>query len=354
VGGGEVRSYTLANAHGMTVEILNLGGIIRRLEFPDRRGSVANIVLGLPAIDDYVERNPPPTADKPQGAGLYFGALVGRFANRLGGGRFEIEGQRYQVPANNGRNALHGGPAGFDQKLWEGEALVASDVAGVRLSTVSPDGDMGFPGTLTTVASYTLDNQNRLTLTLRASTDAPTVVNLSNHTYWNLAGEASGLIYDHVLYINADGYTPVDEELIPEGGISAVEGSAMDFRQGRPIGEAIAEPERQLLIGRGYDHNWVLNRAGRERLTLAASVFDPGSGRRLDVRTTQPGLQFYSGNFLDGSVVGSGGRAYRQSAGLALETQHFPDAPNQPLFPSTLLRPGEEYEHTTVYALSCS
>ncbi|HMK97211.1 MAG TPA: aldose epimerase family protein [Acidimicrobiales bacterium] len=355
VGGAPVRRFALTNANGMRAEILNYGGIIASLEFPDRAGTRANVVLGYATLGEWVHYNAAPTAYNPKGQGPYMGAIIGRVANRLGGGRFRLNGVPYQVAVNHPQdnNSLHGGDVGFDQRVWSATAEQDDASVGVRLDYVSPAGEMGFPGRLTTTAIYTLDGDNRLSLRLRATTDELTIVNLTNHTYWDLNGEGAGTIYDHLLQLNADHYTPVGEHLLPTGEILPVAGSPLDFRQLHPIGERIRESHPQLLAGHGYDHNWVVNQTSPRSLVLAATVISPASGRRLDVYTTQPGCQFYSGNFLNGTVVGSGGRAYRQSDGFALETQHFPNAPSCPGFPSIELAPGQVYDETIVFRLSC-
>jgi aldose 1-epimerase len=353
VRGEPVYEYVMANGAGTEVTILNYGGIVRSVRFPDRGGRTDNVVLGFRALDEYVRFNAAQTAANPEGAGTFFGALIGRYANRIAGGRFRVGGQSCQAPANSGGNALHGGDVGFDQRVWGPTVIRDDGVVGLHLDLTSPAGDMGFPGTLTAAATYTLDDANRLTLTLEATTDAPTVVNLTNHSYWDLAGEHAGTIYDHVLQIDADAYTPVDEALIPTGELRPVAGTPFDFREPTAVGGRIREEDPQLVIARGYDHNWALNTGGTGSLLLAATVFDPKGGRGLRLHTTQPGLQFYSGNFLNGSVVGSGGRIYRQGDGFALETQHFPDAPNHPEFASTELRPGERYSETTVFEFFC-
>jgi aldose 1-epimerase len=353
VDGQVVKRYTLSNTLGLEVQILSYGGIIQSLALPDRNGNLANVVLGFSVLDDYLAYNPAPTAMKPQGAGTYFGALIGRYANRIADGEFALDDNQYSVPANDGRNSLHGGDIGFDQKVWAASGFQSDGVVGVRLEYVSRAGEMGFPGTLTTVATYSLDGANRLALLFEATTDAPTVLNLTNHTYWNLAGEGSGTIYDHLLSVNADHYTPLTDMFVPTGQVLPVAGTAFDFRQPMVIGERIRADDAQLAIGHGYDHNWAVNQTRPRSLVLAATASDPGSGRCLRVYTTQPGIQFYSGNFLDGRVRGRSGRAYRQSDGFALETQHFPGSPNHPAFPSTVLRPGEKYEETTVFELSC-
>ncbi|GLY69451.1 aldose epimerase family protein [Amycolatopsis taiwanensis] len=345
--GKAVYRYTLSNAAGMRVRILSYGGIIQTLDVPDRHGRSANVVLGFPTLADYVAKNSPA-----QGGGVYFGALIGRYANRIAKGTFTLDGVTYHVPVNNNGNSLHGGTSGFNQKVWDAQETSGPDSAGLLLRLVSPDGDQGYPGTLTTTVKYTLDNQNRLTIGYQATTDKPTVLNLTNHTYWNLAGEASGNVYDQQLMINADRYTPTDSTQIPTGALAPVQGTPFDLRTPTPIGAHIADNNPQLLIGQGYDHNWVLNRTDGTSLSLAVRAVDPASGRVLTVLTTQPGVQFYSGNFLTGTLVGTGGKTYRQSYGFALETQHFPDSPNHPGFPSTVLRPGQTYDQTTVFALS--
>jgi aldose 1-epimerase len=347
--GTAVERWTLTNGE-MTVRVLTYGGVIQTLEVPDAEGEVDNVVLGFADLAGYESDDDP-----------YFGSLIGRYGNRIAGGTFELDGRTYQLPVNDGPNTLHGGPQGFDDKVWTATPVGDDDVAALQLELVSPAGDQGFPGTLTTTVTYTLDADSRLAVHYEATTDAPTVVNLTQHTYWNLTGEGSGSIYDHELQINASGYTPVDETLIPTGEIAPVEGTPFDFRTPTAIGERIRENDQQLLYGQGYDHNWALDRTddgaregsdSEDALEEAAVLHDPDSGRSLTITTTEPGLQFYSGNFLDGTLVGTGGRIYRQGDGLALETQHFPDSPNQPEFPSTELRPGEVYDSTTVFSLS--
>ena len=349
--GTAVERWTLTN-DDMTVRVLTYGGIIQSVEAPDEHGHVANVVLGFADLAGYVENNNP---------GPYFGAIIGRYGNRIAGGTFELDGATYQLPLNNGPNTLHGGPEGFDRKVWTATPVGDEDLAALQLELVSPDGDMGFPGTLTTTVTYSLDDASNLAVHYEATTDAPTVVNLTQHTYWNLAGEGSGTIYDHELQINASGFTPVDETLIPTGEIAPVEGTPFDFREPTPIGARIREADEQLLFGQGYDHNWALDRTdngaregsdSEDALEEAVVLHEPCSGRTLTIATTEPGVQFYSGNILDGTLVGTSGRIYRQSDGLALETQHFPDSPNQPEFPSTVLNPGETYDSTTVFSLS--
>jgi aldose 1-epimerase len=346
VGGVAVYRYTLAAADGLVVKILTYGGIVQSVQVPDGRGRPVDIALGFATLDDYIAHNSPEA-----GGGVYFGALIGRYANRIANGTFTLDGVTYQVPVNNNGNALHGGTAGFDKKVWTPSVEHGPDSVGLRLEYVSPDGEMGFRGTLTTQATYTLDNSGHLTLTFRATTDKPTVVSLTNHSYWNLAGESSGDVYEHLLRLNADRYTPVATTQIPTGERLTVRGTPMDFTRPTAIGARVAQADPQLLTGQGYDLNWVVNGSGGGP-TLAARVVEPRSGRTLTVWSTQPGIQFYSGNFLTGTLVGTGNTAYRQSYGFALETQNFPDAPNQPHFPSPVLRPGQVYRHTTVYGLS--
>ncbi|MGY1682250.1 aldose epimerase family protein [Geodermatophilus sp. SYSU D01176] len=347
--GTAVERWTLSNGEA-TMRVLTYGGVIQTLEVPDADGDVDNVVLGFPDLEGYLSEDDP-----------YFGALIGRFGNRIAEGRFTLDGVTYQLPLNDGPNTLHGGPGGFSERVWTAADVSDDEVAALQLQLVSEDGDQGFPGTLTTTVTYRLDAESRLTVHYQATTDAPTVVNLTQHTYWNLAGEGSGDVYDHELQIDAGGFTPVDETLIPTGEIAPVEGTPFDFREPTPIGARIRQADQQLLYGQGYDHNWALDREddgaregsdSEDGLEEAAAVHDPDSGRTLTISTTEPGIQFYSGNFLDGTLVGTGGRIYRQGDGLVLETQHFPDSPNQPEFPSTVLLPGEVYDSTTVFELT--
>jgi aldose 1-epimerase len=351
-----VNLYTLCNSHGMVVKIFNYGGIIQSLYFPDGAGKLADVCLGYASLQDYVEYNAQPYVHNMNGRGTYFGALIGRFANRIAGGRFTLDGVSYDVPVNNGPNSLHGGFDGFDQRVWTPTVLpddpVTSSV-GLELKYRSPNGSEGFPGNLDTIAAYSLNEQNQLELSFRATSDMETVLNLTNHAYWNLAGEASGPVYEQTLYINADLYTPVDSHQIPLGAHASVSGTPFDFTAERPIGESIYEPDAQLEIGHGYDHNWVLNQTSPASLIKAARARDPESGRTLTLYTSQPGLQFYSGNYLVGQgVVGKSGHVYRQSDGFALESQRFPDSPNKPDYPTTVLRPGQVYSETTIFQLS--
>ncbi|MFD8500089.1 aldose epimerase family protein [Amycolatopsis sp. NPDC059657] len=345
VGETKVHRYVLRNQGGLTVRILDYGGIIQSLEAPDRHGESANVVLGFPALEDYVANN------EPAAARVYLGSIIGRYANRIAGGTFVLDGTEYRLPRNNGQNCLHGGTAGFDTHVWGASVMRSPDSVGVRLTHLSPDGDQGYPGRLATTVTYRLDNQNRVHITYLATTDAPTVLNLTNHTYWNLAGEGSGPIDDQRLMINAGRFCPVDADLIPDGSPIPVDGSPFDFRTPVPIGARLGVDDPQLSLAHGYDHNWVLEQAEAGSLSLAARVHDPRSGRRLTMWTTEPGLQFYSGNFLTEALIGTGGRPYHRGAGFALEPQHFPDSPNRPDFPSTILRPGDAYRQNTVFEL---
>jgi aldose 1-epimerase len=347
--GKSVDLYTLTNCNGVEVKIMTYGGIIQSLKTPDQHHQLADIVLGFPTLDDYVNENSAPLA------GPYFGAIIGRYGNRIANGTFTLDGNTYNLAINNPPNSLHGGILGFDNRVWTVLGTTAGpDNVSLKLEYVSADGEEGYPGTLTTDVTYTLSNSNGLRIDYHATTTADTVLNLTNHTYWNLSGEGSGTIYDHVLTLNADHYTPVDSTLIPTGAIDPVAGTPLDFTSPTPIGARIRDNFPQLVIGRGYDHNFVLNRPANDTTSLvqAAHVHDPATNRNLDVLTTEPGIQFYSGNFLDGTLYGTSGKAYRQSDGLALETQHFPNSPNQSNFPSTVLQPGQQFNSTTVFKFS--
>ncbi|MCR4439113.1 MAG: aldose epimerase family protein [bacterium] len=337
--GRVVEAFDLRNAHGMKARIITYGGIVVSLEVPDRQGKFADVVLGYSSLQPYLEDSP------------YFGAIVGRYGNRIANGRFVLDGVEYRLATNDGPNHLHGGVRGFDKVVWQGEPVREKDAVGVRLTYLSPDGEEGYPGNLRAVVTYRLTNQNELHIDYEATSDKPTIVNLTHHSYFNLAGEGSGDILGHVLQILADRFTPVDAGLIPTGELRSVEATPFDFRQPTPVGQRIDWDDEQLRNGRGYDHNFVLN-SGGGMLALAATVYEPTSGRVMEVLTTEPGLQFYSGNFLDGHHVGKSGKAYGHRSGFCLEAQHFPDSPNTPHFPSVVLRPGETYRQGTVYRFS--
>lgn len=337
--GTPVDRYTLSGASGMRVEILTYGGIVRSILAPDRDGELANVALGFAGIDDYVHRNP------------YFGAITGRYANRIAGGRFTLDGVEYRLATNQAPNHLHGGMVGFDKRIWAPARLDEGSDPGLRLTYTSPDGEEGYPGTLEVEVDYRVCADDSLRIDHRATTDAPTIVNLTNHTLFNLAGEGAGDVYGHTLTILAERYVPVDATSIPLGTLAPVTGTPMDFRTPTTIGARLGEPFDQLVPGRGYDHTWVLDRAPGDGPALAARVVEPRSGRTLELLTSEPGVQVYVGNFLDGTLIGPSGRPYGRGAGLALETQHFPDSPNHPAFPSAVVRPGERYETTTVFRL---
>ncbi len=334
--GRVVRQYTLDNGRGLSLSAINLGGIVTALRVPDRQGVAANIVLGFSSLADYETRNP------------HFGTIVGRHANRIDRGSFSIDGERFQLGINDGEHSLHGGPAGFGKVWWDISVLPEADNGDVAiaLALVSADGDQGYPGELRVTVTYTLTQRDEWRIDYRARCDRATVVNLSHHDYFNLRG--GGSVLDHRLTIAGARYCPVDAGLIPEG-VAEVAGTPFDVRAPTLIGARIRDHHPQLLRARGYDHNWVLDPAEAGALRFAARLEDPASGRAMDIETTEPGLQFYSGNFLDGSLPGASGQTYRQGDGLCLETQHFPDAPNHPDFPSTVLRPGALFASTTVH-----
>jgi len=326
---GAVDIYSLKNETGMEVEILTYGGIIKSIKVPDREGKIGEVTLGFNDLAGYLGEHP------------YFGAIIGRYGNRIAKGKFSIAGNNYSLATNNGPNALHGGIKGFDKVIWNAKEVTN----GIALTYVSADMEEGFPGELTITVTYTLEADNALKIAYEATTDKPTVCNLTNHAYFNLAGE--GDVLSHELMIKADWMTPVDETLIPTGELQGVKGTAFDFRVSKPIGRDIDADEEQIRFGGGYDHNFVLNMQPRTR-TFIARIYDPSSGRTLEVLTQEPGVQFYTGNFLDGTITGRGGAIAKRSA-FCLETQHFPDSPNQPTFPSTLLQPGEKYATSTIY-----
>lgn len=332
--GEAVTAFTLSNG-GMEMRAIDYGGIITSLVVPDRAGRLADVVLGYDTLDGYLAKNP------------FFGALVGRCANRLAHASFVLDGREYRLAANDGPNHLHGGVKGFDKVLWHGQ--IEDEAAAVTFTRTSPAGEEGYPGALEASVRYALTGARELIVEYRAVTDRPTIVNLSQHSYFNLAGAGSGDILSHELTIHADRFTPVDDHQIPTGELAPVAGTPFDFRRATPIGERIGDPHQQLRPGDGYDHNFVLA-PGTSGLRLAARLADPRSGRTMEVATTHPGLQFYSGNRLDGSITGKEGHVYPRRAGVCLETQHFPNAPHHPHFPSIVLRPGDEYRHTTVFA----
>lgn len=333
--GKRIDVFTLTNAAGTEVRAMTYGAIIQSWKTADRAGRHADIVLGFDDPARYLKGDSP-----------YFGAVVGRYGNRIAGARFTLDGRTYTLAANDGVNHLHGGTRGFDKVAWNGEIVKDSRGASVAFTRTSADGEEGYPGALTVRVTYTLTAKNELIVDYQATTDKPTVLNLTQHSYFNLAG--AGDILGHELRLNADRYTPVDKTLIPTGELAPVEGTPFDFRKPMRIGARVASEHPQMQFGRGYDHNWVLARSGGG-LSLAAELYDPQSGRTLQVSTTEPGLQFYSGNFLDGTLTGKGGQVYKHRSGLCLETQRFPDSPNKPNFPTTVLRPGETYRTQTVF-----
>jgi aldose 1-epimerase len=333
--GEAVDLYTLTNKKGASVSITTLGGIVVSVKVPDKSGALGDVVLGFDSLDGYLGKHP------------FFGAIVGRYGNRIGHAEFTLDGKRYALAKNDGENSLHGGVKGFDKHVWKAKEVPGTSPA-ISLTHVSPDGDEGFPGTLTTTVTYTWTDANELRIDYHATTDKPTVVNLTNHSYFNLSGKGGTTILDHRLQLSADRFTPVAKGLIPTGELKPVAGTPFDFTKPTAIGARISADDEQLKLGGGYDHNFVLNgEAGT--LRPAAHVVEPATGRTLDVQTTEPGVQFYSGNFLDGTIHGKGGAVYQKRAGFCLETQHYPDSPNQQSFPSVVLHPGQEYTTTTVY-----
>jgi aldose 1-epimerase len=351
--------YTLANGHRMTVNITNYGGVVQSIWVPDRRGRVANVALGFSTLQGYVTD----FTNAPAGGSgdTYFGAIIGRYANRIAGAEFKLDGTPFPLGApqppspnpNNGPNLLHGGPNSYNTQVWDATPTVGTHSVSLKLTYTDPDGYNGFPGAVSNVVTYTLTQDNALRIDYSATTTKSTVINLTNHTYFNLAGEGSGDVYGQLMKINADSFTPTDANLIPTGQIAPVAGTPFDFRSLKPIGQDIHNagmPEgNQLVLAHGYDHNWVLNGSG---MKLASVAVDPGSGRVLSTFTTEPGVQFYTGNFLVGDLVGTSGNTYRQSDGFTLETQHFPDSPNQSGFPSTRLDPTQPFTSATVYKFS--
>jgi aldose 1-epimerase len=333
--GQEVEVITMTTPSGCRAKVITYGGILVSLEVPDRDGKPGDVVLGFDNLDDYIEKNP------------YFGTITGRYANRIGKGSFVLDGVEYKLATNNGPNHLHGGIKGFDKVVWNIEETTAtSDKALLKLSYLSKDGEEGYPGNLDCTVIYTLTEDNELKFSYEATTDKPTMLNLTNHSYWNLAGQGNGDVLAHEVRFNADKYTPVDEGLIPTGELRSVKDSPMDFTKPMTIGSRI----KQIHIG-GYDHNFVLNGKSGE-MKLCARVYEPTSGRVMEIHTTEPGVQFYTGNFLDGSLTGKDAKVYKKHYAFCLETQHFPDSPNKPDFPSVVLRPGQKYETVTVHKFS--
>src|SRR5439155_1449055 len=332
--------------NGMEARVLDYGGIVVSVRVPDRHGRFDDVVLGYDSLADYLRSSP------------YFGAIIGRYGNRIAGGRFTLDGKTYTLAKNNGPNHLHGGLKGFDKVVWDAAPFQGADSVGLVFRYTSPDGEEGYPGTVRATVTYTLTDRNELIFDYHATTDRATLVNLTQHSYFNLAGDGKGDILGHVVTLDADRFTPVDSTLIPTGEIRSVGGTPFDFRTPTPTGARIDQDDEQLRYGRGYDHNFVLNKGGTgtggtggegAALTLAARVYEPGSGRVMEIHTTEPGLQFYSGNFLDGTLRGKQGVVYRHRYGFAMETQHLPDSPNKPNFPSTTLRPGAQYRLRTVH-----
>ncbi len=338
-GGRHVDLFLLTNGNGMRASITSYGGIVTSLTAPDRDGRFSDVVLGFDNLDSYLEGHP------------YFSAIIGRYGNRIAKGTFKLDGQTYTLARNNNGNHLHGGVTGFDKALWSAKPEFHPDGPRLQLTHVSADGEEGYPGRLDVTVDYTLTHDNELRIDYRATTDKPTHVNLTNHSYFNLAGTGGGDILNHEVMINADRFTPVVEGLIPTGEIRGVAGTPMDFRNPMAVSARIGNDDEQLHLGNGYDHNWVLN-FDDSGLPLAARVTDPTNGRVMEVLTSEPGVQFYTANFLDGSITGRGGTVYGRRCALCLETQHFPDSPNRQEFPTTVLRPGEVYETTTIYRFS--
>lgn len=337
--GRPISLYTLTNSHGLEIRAMNYGGIILSMRVPDRKGQLADIVLGHDTLDGYIPNLP------------YLGAIIGRYANRIANGTFTLDGKTYTLPKNNGSNTLHGGvKRTFDKVVWDDEAL-GNGQNGVVFTYLSKDGEEGFPGNLKIKVTYTLTDENELVVDYEATTDKATPINVTQHSYFDLAGEGTGNILNHELMLNADRFTPVNSNLIPTGELRPVKGTPLDFTTSTKIGARIDDPYDQLVLAKGYDHNFVINRKG-DGLVLAARVYDPTSGRVLEVSTTQPGIQFYTGNFLDGTVTGKQGHVYKKRYAFCLETQHFPDSVNHPEFPSTILRPGETFHSKTVFKFS--
>jgi aldose 1-epimerase len=335
--GTPIDLYTLTNGKGIEVKITNYGGIVVAIKTPDRNGKLDDVVLGYDTLEGYLKRNP------------MFGTIVGRYANRIGKAKFTLNGVEYTLARNNGENHIHGGPRGFDKQVWRAKPVSRRDGVALELNYLSKDGEEGFPGNLSVTVTYTLTTDNELKIDYLAGTDKDTIINLTNHSYFNLAGD--GDVLEHEVMINAGRFTPIGAGSIPTGELREVKGTPLDFSQSKAIGERIDSQDEQMVLGRGYDHNYVLNHKPGER-GLAAIVYEPKTGRVMEVHTTEPGVQLYTGNNLDGSITGKGGRVYGRRTGLCLETQHFPDSPNKPQFPSTVLKRGERYQTTTIYRFS--
>jgi len=338
-----IQLFTLKNKAGTEIKITNYGAILTSIRVADRNGKFADVALGYNGVEGYIN-----AVDKP-----YFGAIVGRYGNRLAKGSFTLDGETYSLAKNNDPNHLHGGVVGFDKVVWDAKPIEGKNFSGLELSYLAKDREEGYPGNLVCKVTYKLTDDNEIVMEYHATTDKATPVNLTNHTYFNLAGEGSGTILDHIVHLNADHYTPVDQTLIPTGEIAPVKDTPFDFTIEKSIGKDINQENEQLQFGRGYDHNFVLNKKGQaNKMTLAATVYEPKSGRFLEVLTEEPGVQFYTGNFLDGRLTGKAGKPYLNRGGFCLETQHFPDSPNQPTFPSTILRPSENYSTKTIFRFS--
>jgi len=339
-GGAAVEIYLLRNKNGIEADITNYGATLVSLKAPDRSGKFADVVLGYDHLDGYLN-------DK-----AYFGATIGRYANRIAKGKFTLAGKTYELARNNGNNSLHGGAVGFNKRVWAAKNVSGAKAPAVEFSYVSPDGEEGYPGNLRVQVVYSLSDNNELRIEYSATTDKDTVINLTNHAYFNLAGEGTGDILGHELTLDADQFTPITEALVPTGELRSVKGTPFDFTRATAIGARINQDDQQLQFGKGYDHNFVLSGRQGGSPALAAEAYEPGSGRALRVLTTEPGIQFYSGNFLDGSIHGKRGKPYNYRSGFCLETQHFPDSPNHPAFPSTVLKPGQLFHSITIYKFS--
>ncbi|MEI6323247.1 MAG: aldose epimerase family protein [bacterium] len=337
--GTKVTLFTLTNSKGASVTISNYGGIVTSLKMPDREGKFSDIVLGFRTLPEYETKSP------------YFGCLVGRYGNRIASGKFTLDGKTYQLARNNNGQSLHGGLKGFDKVVWEAAPLMTKQGPSLKLTYISKDGEEGYPGTLTVTATYTLTNKNELKLVCRATTDKKTIVNLTHHSYFNLAGQGRGDILNHIVTLKSDRFTPVDKKLITTGKIASIKGTPFDFRQPTTIGARINEKAEQLKIAKGYDHNWVAAKLSGQ-LGVVATVEDPKSGRVMEVLTTAPGFQFYTGNFLDGTLTGKGGKIYNFRNGFCIEPQHYPDSPNHKNFPTVVLKPGQTYKNTIIYRFS--